>query len=208
MESVQLFPELGAYVQDLLAEADQIPPSRKKELARLGDFIRTNPFGVSRLNFICTHNSRRSHLAQIWTAVAAAYYGLSEVETYSGGTEATALNPRVVAALRRIGFQITSGEGPNPFYQIKFAEALLALRCWSKRFSDPANPTQDFAAIMTCSDADENCPFIPGAELRLPLTYDDPKVADDTPEESSRYDERTRQIGREVFFALGGVVVG
>ena len=55
---------------------------------------------------------------------------------------------------------------------------------------------------MTCSDADENCPFIPGAEMRLPLTYEDPKEADDKPEERAVYDERVRQIGREIFYAM------
>ncbi len=55
---------------------------------------------------------------------------------------------------------------------------------------------------MTCSDADENCPFIPGAEFRLPLTYEDPKEADDTPYEESRYDERVRQIGVEMMYVF------
>ena len=45
-----------------------------------------------------------------------------------------------------------------------------------------SNPTK-FAAVMTCAHADENCPFIPGAEQRIPVRYKDPKAFDDTPEE-------------------------
>jgi len=134
--------------------------------------------------------------------VAAAYYGINKIETYSGGTEATALNPRVIAALRRVGFEISSSGGSNAHYFITYAKDLPPLECWSKAYDDPANPNREFAAVLTCSEADENCPFIPGAHLRLPLPYDDPKVADDGPAEATCYDERTRQIGREMFFAV------
>jgi arsenate reductase len=107
-----------------------------------------------------------------------------------------------VAALQRTGFKIDSPGGENPHYQVAFAETQSLLVCYSKTFDDVVNPKSGFAAIMTCSDADENCPFIPGAAFRLPLTYDDPKVADGTPEETARYDERVRQIGREILYAM------
>ena len=198
------FPLLHEYIQDLQSEKEQIPTPRREALQQLATHIRqrlTNE-GEVRLNFICTHNSRRSHLAQIWAATAAAWYGLERVRTYSGGTEATAFNPRAVAALQRAGFRIESPGGDNPRYQVSFAENGPVLHCFSKVFDHPENPRTDFAAIMTCSEADENCPFIPGATFRLPLTYADPKEADGTPAETSRYDERVRQIGRELFFAF------
>ncbi len=198
----KLFPEIKHYIDKLMDEADQIPEPRKQLLRRLSNYLKGESTGIKKLNFICTHNSRRSHLAQVWATVAAAYYGLSDIETYSGGTEATAFNPKAVAALRRVGFQLSHSGTSNPHYFIKYAEDLPALECWSKTFDDPVNPDQDFAAIMTCSDADENCPYIPGVKLRLPLTYDDPKIADNTPEETDHYDERTRQIGREIFFTF------
>ncbi|MBV6655633.1 MAG: hypothetical protein KI786_17825, partial [Mameliella sp.] len=117
-------------------------------------------------------------------------------------TEATAFNPRAVAAIQRIGFKVDDPGGANPLYRVSFGEDLDPLVSFSKTYDDAANPTQHFAAIMTCSDADEHCPFIPGAEFRLPLTYEDPKLADDTPEEANRYDERVRQIGREMLYAM------
>jgi arsenate reductase len=197
-----LLPKLNAYAESLLQEAQQIPDERKALLQQLADYLVQSKKAPVKLNFICTHNSRRSHIAQIWAAAGAACLGIPGVETYSGGTEATAFNPRAVAALQRTGFKIDSPGGENPHYQVAFAETQAPLICYSKTFDAPVNPQSGFAAIMTCSDADENCPFIPGAAFRLPLTYDDPKVADGTPEETARYNERVRQIGREILYAM------
>jgi len=197
-----LFPQLNALAKTLLEESPQIPEERQALLEKLAGYIAQQKGRSAKLNFICTHNSRRSHIAQVWAATGAAYFDLPGVETYSGGTEATAFNPRAVAAMRRAGFQIQGQDGANPQYEVAYSEEYPPLICYSKTFDNPANPSSHFAAIMTCSDADENCPFIPGAEFRLPLTYDDPKAADGTPEETARYDERVQQIGREILFAM------
>lgn len=195
-------PELVGLLAKLTAEAQLIPEQRKLQLAELATYVKANKGKPIRLNFICTHNSRRSHLGMIWAAVAAAHYKVENVHTYSGGTEATAFNPRAVAALERAGFSIVAPDGDNPRYQVSFAKRESPLVCFSKVYDHPDNPQQDFAAIMTCSDADENCPLIPGVALRLPLTYKDPKEADDTPFEAERYDERVAQIGRELLYAF------
>ncbi|MEM9929308.1 MAG: protein-tyrosine-phosphatase [Bacteroidota bacterium] len=201
MEQLTLLPALASTVSDLETQIDLIPATRKEQLAKLAAYLSEQSGKTARLNFICTHNSRRSHLGMIWAAVAAARHGRS-VSTYSGGTEATAFNPRAVAALQRAGFRIGNPGGENPHYRVAFAEEVIPLTCFSKTYDDPTNPTADFAAIMTCSEADQGCPFIPGAAWRLPLTYEDPKEADDTPEETARYDERTAQIGREILYAF------
>lgn len=203
LESVQRLTE------ELLAEAALIPKARKELLNQLTNYLvqKNEAKQPIALNFICTHNSRRSHLGQIWAATAAAYFGMTDVTTYSGGTESTAFNPRAVAALERAGFQIENPGGENPHYRVHYALDTPPLVCFSKTFDDPSNPQSHFAAIMTCSDADENCPFIPGVDLRLPLTYKDPKIADDTPEEAIRYEERLRQIGREILYAFQGAHV-
>jgi arsenate reductase len=205
-----LFPVIEQLIKSVLKEEDLIPSERKKELLRLANYIHQQQTQnqIAQLNFICTHNSRRSHLAQIWTAVAAYYFGVDKLKTYSGGTEATAFNERAVTALKRIGFKISDDGGKNPRYQLQFAEATPGLVCWSKVYNAPSNPKQDFAAIMTCSDADDNCPIIPGAAFRLALTYEDPKIADGTPEESQRYDERVRQIGREICWMMKQLAIG
>lgn len=196
------YPSLRSYISAFLPEIEHISAPRKKQLQKVSQYIAAkikNGDSVL-LTFICTHNSRRSHFGQIWAAAAAAWYGLKNVDTFSGGTEATAFNPRAVAAAVRAGFSIKNPGGDNPHYEVSFAEERPTLVCFSKTYDDPFNPQRDFAAIMTCADADENCPFIPGAELRIPITYEDPKAADGTSEEGARYDERSRQIGMEMFY--------
>lgn len=203
--AAELLPRLRAYVTELQHESPMIPQERKALLQQLSEYITQSAQKgqPAYLHFICTHNSRRSQLSQVWAATAAAYHGLSQtVGAFSGGTEATAFNPRAIAALERAGFVAYTAGQSNPLYQISFSNASVPLRCFSKTFAHPDNPQQGFAAIMTCTEAEENCPVIPGAAFRLALPYEDPKAADGTPEEGARYDERTRQIGREILYAM------
>jgi arsenate reductase len=206
---VVMFENLGAYIEQRLGEYDSISEDRKKELERVSEYVR-NRLGQgkkARLTFICTHNSRRSHLSQIWAKIAAEYYGLKGVETYSGGTEGTAFNPRAVEALRRCGLLIVARnpESTNPVYQVQSSVSQPVQECFSKVYDAPPNPVTEYCAVMTCTQADEACPVVTGCELRVPIRYEDPKVADDTPEESARYDERSRQICREMFYMMSMV---
>ena len=205
-----MYKKLEATINELKQGFDEIPSGRKKLLREVADFIsqELEENGTVKLNFICTHNSRRSHLAQIWTQTAAAYYDIDGVETYSGGTEATAFNPRAVSAIERAGFDIENPGGENPAYRIQFDEDAEPMVCFSKTFDDSANPSENFAAIMTCSDADANCPFVPGAAFRKPVTYSDPKEADGTDKEQETYDERCIQIGTEMFYMMHQVQAG
>jgi arsenate reductase (thioredoxin) len=158
------------------------------------------------LNFICTHNSRRSHLAQIWTQTMAYYYEIKNVSCFSGGTEATALFPMVVQTLENSGFKVEKlSEGKNPKYRITYAANEESIVGFSKTYDDDLNPKSEFAAIMTCSQADENCPYIPGAEKRLPITYDDPKAFDNTPEQAQKYNERSTQIATEMKYIFSQI---
>jgi arsenate reductase (thioredoxin) len=194
--------ELQTYVQTILA--DEVPEERQVVLQSVVDFIQQKRAAQSPilLNFICTHNSRRSHLGQVWAALAAYYYGVSGVLTFSGGTDSTACNPRTIAALQRAGWEaIALSEGTNPVYALRYTNHAPACICFSKTWGHPMNPQGDFAAIMTCSDADENCPYIPGA-TRLSVRYVDPKRFDDTPEEAAGYDTRCRQIAREMLWVF------
>lgn len=156
------------------------------------------------LTFICTHNSRRSHLTQIWAQTAAAYYDVAGVKTFSGGTEATACNERTVAALKRAGFDINNStpDQKNPVYLVNYSPAAEPLRAFSKVYSGEGNPTSNFVALMTCDNADKNCPVVEGSVLRVPIPFVDPKVSDGTDKEAATYDERCRQIAREMFFLM------
>jgi arsenate reductase len=194
-------------IDELVLKFDAIPNDRKTTLEHVASFIaeRAAKGRPIELMFICTHNSRRSHMAQLWATVAAAHYGISGVETYSAGTEATAFNPRAVEAMRRVGFVIENPGGDNPRYRARYSSEASAIECFSKRHDDPVNPQRDFVAIMTCSEADEACPIVRGAALRVLIEYDDPKVSDGTSEEAAIYDARSRQIGAEMLFLFSRV---
>ncbi len=199
-----LFPQIQTYCEARISEFDSIPAERKAILERIANYIRSkrDENQVIQLVYICTHNSRRSHFGQIWGAVAAAYYDVPTVLTYSGGTEATAFHPNAVTSLKRVGFEITRSEQTsNPLYEVYFGID-ISTPCFSKVFDDESNPKNNFAAIMVCSDADENCPFIPNAEMRISTTYDDPKAFDNTPKQDAGYDERSAQIARESLYVF------
>ncbi len=200
-----LLPQLQRYVDEqVLPAMVGIPAERKESLNMLADFVKEQATlgSTAELTFICTHNSRRSHLSQIWAATAAWYYALDHVRTYSGGTEATAFNPRAVAVVERAGFHVVKPSVTNPRYEVGFTTDRDPEFCWSKVYNDPANPRKDFCAVMTCSEADKNCPIVFGALDRISLPYIDPKEADGTPEEAARYDERCLQIATELFYVM------
>ena len=182
-------------------DANTISEKRKTELQPLIDYIKTKTADQKniRLNFICTHNSRRSHLSQIWAQTMAFHFGIKNVYCYSGGTEATAMFPKVAETLVNQGFEIEKiSQGENPVYAIKFDKNETPIIGFSKRYDDAFNPETEFCAIMTCSNADEGCPFIPGAEKRIPIKYNDPKISDGTPEMNSVYAERSLEIAKEM----------
>ncbi len=201
-----ILPKLESVINSL--DTKSITQDRKQVLKPLIDYIRSkgNKEGEVSLNFICTHNSRRSHFSQIWAQAIAAYYQLVDVSCYSGGTEATALYPMVLETLKRSGFIIkATTEELNPNYGIKYSDTEPPITGFSKTFDSEINPKSNFAAILTCSDADENCPFIEGAEIRIPITYEDPKSSDGTLEEQSIYMQRSLQIATEMRYVFSEI---
>ena len=184
---------------------ERISEERKRILQPLIEFIssKITKNEEVRLNFICTHNSRRSHLSQIWAQTMANYYQIENVFCYSGGTEATAMFPKVVETLRNQGFVILNlSEAENPVYAVKFAENEHSVICFSKKYNDDFNPKSAFAAILTCDSADENCPIVYGAEARIPIKYEDPKKSDGTPEMNETYFNRSLEIATEMKFVF------
>ncbi|REG87468.1 arsenate-mycothiol transferase ArsC [Winogradskyella sediminis] len=187
---------------------DSIAAERKTILQPLIDFIqeKVSENAIINLNFICTHNSRRSHLSQVWAQVMATYFDINNVYCYSGGTEATALFPVVAKTLENTGFKIEMlSNGRNPVYSIKFSKNAHPVIGFSKTFDAQFNPMSSFTAIMTCSSADQGCPFIAGAEKRIPITYEDPKAFDDTPQQLEKYEERSLQIATELKYVFSNI---
>ena len=201
-----LFTEIKNTINSF--DFNQISAERKTILQPLVDYIQNKAENKQdiRLNLICTHNSRRSHLSQVWAQTAAANYDIKNVSCYSGGTEATALFPMIAETLQHSGFKVKSlSEGKNPVYSIKYSSNELPVIGFSKAYDDDFNPESEFVAIMTCSQADGGCPFIAGAEKRIPITFEDPKVSDNTPQQKQVYQERSLQIGTEMFYVFSQI---
>jgi arsenate reductase (thioredoxin) len=200
-----MIQSIKEYCIHLTQQFETITEERKLILSKITDYIKSKQIDNApvKLVYICTHNSRRSHFGQVWAHVAATYYQIDNVTSYSGGTEATAFNPNAISALKRIGFEVQKiTEDKNPIYEIYHDKNEKPSICFSKTYDDEKNPQTEFAAIMTCSDAEENCPFIPGVELRIGTTYDDPKSFDNTSQQDEKYDERCKQIALETFYVF------
>jgi len=198
-----MFSTLSNTIEQLKPE--NISEERKTLLQPLIEFVqqKADNHQAVNINFICTHNSRRSHLSQVWAQVASAYFNISDVHCYSGGTEETALFPKVAETLTNQGFSIFKiAATNNPVYAIKYSDNALPVIGFSKKYDSPFNPVSAFAAIMTCSQADGGCPFIAGAEKRIPITFEDPKISDGTDEQSKIYAARSLQIAAEMFYVF------
>ncbi len=198
---------MNTKIKDLIKSLsiNSISDERKELLKTMSEYIQekiTNKQEI-RLNFICTHNSRRSHLSQVWAQAIAYYYNIDNVFCYSGGTEATAMFHMAAKTLVNQGFDITQiSEDTNPVQSIKYARDKHPIIGFSKTFDDAFNPQSGFAAIMTCSSADKGCPFIAGAEKRIPMTFEDPKAFDNTPQQAEKYEERSIQIATELKYVF------
>lgn len=203
-----LVPELASFVEECLGMIQEISGERRLILDHLADVIarRATDHEPVRLTFICTHNSRRSHMSQLWALAAARHFSISGVESYSGGTDATAFNPRAAAALRRAGFVIEPyTDGKNPVYDVRFSPEMEPIQVFSKYYDAPPNPAGGYVAIMTCPAADAACPVVDGADERIAIPYDDPNAFDGAEDEAEIYDDRCAQIAREMLYVFSEV---
>ena len=203
-----LLPTIKPMISQISKEFSLIPEDRQAELRKIALYIKSKNSAnePAQLTFICTHNSRRSHMAALWAETGALYYGVPNVKVFSGGIEVTACNIRTIRAFRRAGFSaVDSTGGTNPVYLIQFSDSAPPMRAFSKLYDHDGNPTNNYLAAMTCAHADKNCPIVEGSSLRVGIHYEDPKDSDGKPEEQAVYDERLRQIGREMFFIFAQI---
>ncbi|MHC4120928.1 MAG: arsenate-mycothiol transferase ArsC [Planctomycetota bacterium] len=200
---MNIYPDIKERIKIAVGQFDLIDDQRKEKLEEISEYVRSMS-GLGKpvnLTFICTHNSRRSHMSQIWAQTAAAYYAIPHVTCYSGGTESTTFNPRAVEAIKRAGFKVEkTTEGENPIYHVRYSETSPPITSFSKVYDYAPNPSKDFCALMTCSSADKACPLVRGASLRVAVPFVDPKASDGTDREAATYDERCEQICREMLY--------
>ncbi len=199
-----MYPSIRKLVKDASIDFFTINETRRNVLRIVSQFVKGKTLSGEEINltFICTHNSRRSHFGQIAAALAATYYGIDRVFTFSGGTEATRMNENAINSLSKLGFDIHSDENePNPTFTVSFGIESRVI-CYSKKYDHPFNPSKDFAAVLTCSDADELCPTIPGAELRVAIPYEDPKKFDGSENQDQAYTDCFKLILTEMLYTF------
>ncbi|MGO2357266.1 MAG: low molecular weight phosphatase family protein [Mesonia sp.] len=201
-----LYSDLITSINQLSIEG--LPQERKTVLNTLAECIqkKRDKKEVCNLKFLCTHNARRSHLGQIWAQSMASFFNLSSFYAYSGGTVGTAMHRNVSLALEEVGFSIENlAEKENSIYTIALGDNLPKIIGFSKMYDHSFNPKSKFCAIMTCSQADEGCPFIAGAEKKIALTYEDPKEFDGMPDALEKYKERSDQIAVEMKYVFSQI---
>ena len=202
-----MYPKIELIISKLLLSFDSIPSPRKQKLIELAAQLKLALSSANALNllFVCTHNSRRSHMGQVWGQLAANYYEVENANSFSAGTEVTELNSNVIEMLQKVGCMVTTFQnGSNPAYLIEFGEN-QSLTCFSKLIEHESNPKSDFFAIMMCTEAEANCPFVPGAIHRIGLPFDDPKVYDNTLKVSDAYLSTFEEIGLQILFLFNQI---
>jgi len=203
--------ELFSEIAKTIATIDIKKISKKRTLI-LNDLTKYIQLRIAQnkkvcLTFICTHNSRRSHLAQVWAQTIAHHFLIKNVFCFSAGTEATSVYPVVIETLKDCGFKVKVKLGEkNPVYAIQFSDQSNPINCFSKTIEDKRNPKSEFCAVMTCAEANEYCPMVTGAEIRVPITYEDPKAYDNSPIQKEKYNERSIQIATEMYYVFSKVV--
>jgi hypothetical protein len=207
-QEINLNATLLTYCKSLPSEFNQISDERKADLNEIANYILEQQKDKKPINlvFVCTSNSRRSHMAQVWSQIASYYYNVKNVSTFSGGTEQTKVNENALTALEKTGIRLQSNQqSKNPIWLATIGEKINPLVLFSKKYADSTNPSENFGAVMVCAEANESCPIVPGADFRLGLPYQDPKAFDNTPQQSEKYDERCRQIAREMFYVFSQI---
>lgn len=204
-----------SFLKELSLHFDAIPEKRQHLLKALAAAIQwdLDSNGKANIIFICTHNSRRSQFCEALFYAAVTYYRILHTNVYSGGTEVTNLNNRVINALQRVGFKIsrvplhkreTVMQEYDCNYRFICTPRGLKLSenhpMYSKLYTDSINPSTNLITVMVCSSADKTCPNISGASHRIFLPYDDPKFSDDMPNEQEIYEITCMTIARELLF--------
>lgn len=199
-----MFSLIQEKLREYACRFDSIAVERKIVLQQLALSIRQSIAEYDRADilYVCTHNARRSHFGQVAAALAAAFYGIEQIYTYSAGTETTHVHIQTIKAIEALGCTVLKmNETTNPKYQINF-DGPHTLTCYSKTIHDSMLPKQEYIAVMTCTDAEQNCPFLPLAIARIALPYADPKIADGTGNEALIYFACFEQILTEALYVF------
>jgi arsenate reductase (thioredoxin) len=193
--------------QFLQAKSKSIKEERMEQLDNLNKMIANDLVkkGSTKIICICTHNSRRSILAQAMLSFISNQLNINNIEVFSGGIEVTEVHRNVIEAFENFGFEIQQiPENTNSKYTVTWGNQTIEKQdnLFSKLYDDPFNPSKDFIAMMVCSDVEKNCPMVKGSINIISMNYTDPKHSDGTEEASNVYLDKLFEIGAEMFYVL------
>lgn len=114
--------------------------------------------GKQRALFVCTHNSARSQMAEGLLRSLAG----DRFEAFSAGTEATRVRPEAISVMAEIGIDVSGQES----------------KTLDRYLGEPFDHV-----VTVCDEANEACPFFPGAKERLHWSLPDPSSAEGAEEE-------------------------
>lgn len=199
--------KLMSYVTEVITEFDKIDINRRAKLTAIGTHIMNEKKRNGKVDilFVCTHNSRRSHMAHAWLETAVHFYGINDVTAYSGGLEATDFHTNAIGALERAGYGIKKLGKPDPVQKYQMANGVKKSIFYSKKYTDIPDLKPNFTAILLCADADKSCPIVDGTKARFAIPFEDPRYYDNTPSAEFQYDASVREIAREIFFLMESV---
>ena len=196
---------LKEYIKTIFKNIDMgLEKNRKDKLVKLAQVIKRNheQKNIVKIIFICTHNSRRSQFSQVWAYISSLYFKLDFIKPFSGGTEIDTVNLNVINSLISSGLKIEKTHKGKAIYLLKSFKKDKGINLYSKVYNSKLNPSKHFIAIMTCSDADQMCPVIKGADKKVSLPYSDPRVADNTGLEKEVYNQTCSIIAKEMFYLM------
>ena len=196
---------LKEYIKIILKNIDMgLEKSRKDRLVKIAQIIKINheQQNIVKITFICTHNSRRSQFSQVWAYISSLYFKLDFIKPFSGGTEIDTVNLNVINSLISSGLKIEKTHKGKAIYLLKSFKKDKGINLYSKVYNSKLNPSKHFIAIMTCSDADQMCPVIKGADKKIFLPYSDPIVSDNKGLEKEVYNQTCSIIAKEMFYLM------
>ena len=130
---------------------------------------------MSKVLFVCTHNSARSQMAEAYLRKL----GGDRFEVESAGLEAGKLNPYVVRALSEEGIDISGHPTQDVFVLLK-----------QGRF-------YNFVVAVCSKEAADRCPIFPGRAKRMVWSYPDPSTFTGSDDEIMAQVRQVRDAIRE-----------
>ena len=167
---------------------------RKKRLDNIASVINENLNKTRSIVFLCTHNSRRSQICEVWGKVFAEIYR-KKININSAGAFKTVVHSQVYESIVKCGLVVDNKK------EIFFDKKKFKLN--SKTIDSLT--MKNFIAVMTCSNAEKSCPNDPRSIRNIKMFFNDPRIYDETDKMSREYLNTTIYIAEELNYIFKNI---